>query len=161
LKVTQVPIDSIFPYKGNPRINEGAVDKVAASIREFGFRQPIVVDKKRVIIVGHTRWLAAKKLDLRQVPIHIAAELPPAKVRAYRLADNRTHEESSWDQALLIAELAKLSAADYDLSMTGFDLDEITALLAGGGATPGNRGGRRPGDAGGSAHEARGAHHHG
>lgn len=121
------------PYPGNPRRNEMAVDKVAASIREFGFRQPIVVDENMVVVVGHTRLLAAQSLGLETVPVHIARGLSPAKVRAYRLADNRTNEEAEWDLEKLRAELEGLRSDGIDLSATGFDEDEIAQALAGGG----------------------------
>jgi len=80
-------IDDIRPYERNPRINDQAVDAVAASLAEFGFRQPIVVDEDGVIIAGHTRWKAAKKLGLAKVPVHVATDLTPEQVRAYRIAD--------------------------------------------------------------------------
>src|SRR5207248_6658570 len=115
----------------NPRqIPQTAVDKVAVSIQEFGFRQPIVVDQNRVIIVGHVRLLAARKLELTKVPVHVATELTPAQVNAYRLADNRTNEEASWDMEALALELAELKLDDFDLDLTGFNLDEIQELLA-------------------------------
>ena len=82
------PIDQVKPYPGNPRQNDEAVDAVAASLKEFGFRQPIVVDADGVIIVGHTRYKAAQKLGLKQVPVHVATDLTPAQVKAYRIADN-------------------------------------------------------------------------
>jgi ParB-like chromosome segregation protein Spo0J len=98
LVVVQWPIENLKPYKDNCRkIPQPAVDKVAVSIEAYGMRQPIVVDKDGVIICGHTRLLAAKKLGLTQVPVHVAANLTPAQVRAYRLMDNRSHEESDWD----------------------------------------------------------------
>jgi len=84
--------DSITPYEKNPRLNDDAVDAVAASIREFGFRQPVVVDAEGVIICGHTRWKAAKKLQLAKVPVHVATDLSPEQVKAYRIADNKTAE---------------------------------------------------------------------
>ena len=95
------PIDKVIPYARNSRkIPERAVDKVGASIREFGFRVPIVVDKDGVIICGHARQLAAKKLGLKRVPVHVADNLTPAQVKAYRLMDNRSHEETDWDLEL-------------------------------------------------------------
>lgn len=123
----------IHPYPGNPRKNESAVAKVVSSIRDFGFRQPIVVDEKMVVIVGHTRLLAAKQLGLSTVPVHVARGLSPAKVRAYRLADNRTNEEAEWDFEKLRAELEALRTEGVDLAATGFDDDEIAKALAGGG----------------------------
>src|SRR5688572_27498754 len=91
----------IKPYPGNPRTNDSAVDAVASSLQEFGFRQPIVVDKDGVIVVGHTRWKAAQKLGLKQVPVHVAKELTEAQARAYRIADNKSAELAEWDKELL------------------------------------------------------------
>ena len=95
--VEERPIDSIRPYENNPRVNDPAVDAVAASIRQFGFRQPIVVDEDGVIIVGHTRYKAALKLGWQEVPVHVAVGLTPAQARAYRIADNQTATLSTWD----------------------------------------------------------------
>ena len=125
------PIDGIKPYEANPRINDDAVDAVAASLKEYGFRQPIVIDTDGVIIVGHTRWKAAKKLGLAKVPVHIATDLPPEKVKAYRIADNQTATLAEWDMDLLPIELKDLQQADYDLSLLGFDEDELAHLLDG------------------------------
>jgi len=82
------PIDAIKPYEANPRLNDDAVDAVAASLKEFGFRQPIVIDADDVIIVGHTRWKAAKKLGLAKVPVHVATDLSHEQIKAYRIDDN-------------------------------------------------------------------------
>lgn len=113
------PIKSIRPYEKNPRRNDEAVDAVAASIREFGWQQPIVVDKNGVIIAGHTRYKAAKKLKCDTVPVVVADDLTEDQVKAYRLADNKTGELAEWDTALLGEELAEL--ADFDMSQFGFD----------------------------------------
>jgi DNA modification methylase len=130
LRVTAWPIDKPIPYARNARkISPKAIDKVAASLKEFGFRQPIVVDKEGVIIVGHTRLLAAKQLGLREVPVHVADQLTPAQVKAYRLMDNRSHEETGWDLELLGPELEELKDLDFDLDLTGFDSAEIDSLL--------------------------------
>jgi len=99
------------------------------SIREFGFRQPIVVDENFVVVCGHTRLLAAKELGLKEVPVHVV-DLPPDKVRAYRLLDNRSHEETTWDEDLLGLELLDLKGLGIDLDLTGFGLDEIDTYLA-------------------------------
>ncbi|MGA3028034.1 MAG: DNA modification methylase [Bryobacteraceae bacterium] len=132
LKVCSWPITRPIPYARNSRkIPERAVDKVAASIREFGWRVPIVVDKDGFIICGHTRLLAAKKLGLREVPVHVADNLTPAQVKAYRLMDNRSHEDTQWDLDLLGPELAELRDLDFDLELTGFDGREIDELLSG------------------------------
>src|SRR6202030_584969 len=97
MQVELRPISSIRPYESNPRINDAAVDAVAASIKEFGFRQPIVVDEQSIIIVGHTRYKAALKLGLETVPVHVAVGLTPAQAKAHRIADNQTATMSSWD----------------------------------------------------------------
>jgi hypothetical protein len=91
------PIERPIPYSKNPRVcPQSAIDKVAASIERFGFLQAIVVDSDDIVVVGHTRLLAAKQLGLTQVPVHIAADLSPTQAAAYRIADNRTNEETSW-----------------------------------------------------------------
>src|ERR1700730_15506431 len=130
MKINMVSVEKVFPYKRNPRRNEDAVEKVATSIKEFGFKQPIVVDKDAVIIVGHTRLLAALRLGMKEVPVLVATDLTPAQVKAYRLADNRVHEEAEWDEELLALERGDLSKLGFNLEATGFDADEISALLA-------------------------------
>lgn len=97
MKVEERKIGDIRPYEHNPRRNDPAVDAVAASIREFGFRQPIVVDEAGVIVAGHTRWKAAQKLGLETVPVHVATGLTPAQIKAYRIADNKVAELAEWD----------------------------------------------------------------
>jgi len=104
---------------------------VAASLAEFGFRQPIVVDGDGVIIVGHTRWKAAKKLGLAKVPVHVATDLSPEQIKAYRIADNQTATLAEWDFDLLPVELKDLQGADYDLGLLGFDDKELAKLLDG------------------------------
>lgn len=124
------PIDRPKPYPKNARRwNAAAVDKVAASIREYGFRQPIVVDVHDVIVIGHLRQAAAKSLALAQVPVHVARDLTPPQIRGLRLADNRTNQEASWDEDLLGPELADLDALGFDLGLTGFDVHELDKLL--------------------------------
>lgn len=122
-------ITTIRPYPGNPRMNDEAVDAVAASIKEFGFRQPIVVDEQSVIIVGHTRFLAALKLGMTTVPVHVAVGLSPAQAKAYRIADNQTASIAQWDREKLPIELAELQGMNFDLSLTGFSADELLRLL--------------------------------
>ena len=130
MKIELWPIDKLIPYARNARtINAAAVEKVAASIQEFGWQQPVVVDSDGVIIAGHARLLAARKLELIEVPVHVADTLTPAQVKAYRLMDNRSHQETSWDGSMLAGCLAELQAADTDLALTGFNSDEITAFL--------------------------------
>src|SRR5262245_36559896 len=122
-------LSEINPYDNNPRLNDPAVDAVAASIAAFGFRQPIVVDEDDVIIVGHTRYKAAQQLGLETVPVHVARGLTPAQVKAYRLADNQTARLSDWDYDRLPFELAELQQAGFDLNLTGFSGDELLRLL--------------------------------
>jgi DNA modification methylase len=129
LSVEWWPTERPTPYARNPRVApEEAIAKVAASLTEYGWRQPIVVDFQGVIIAGHTRLLAAKRLGLPQVPIHVATDLSPQQVKAYRLADNRTAEESSWDLELLPLEITELADLGYDLRVLGFDPDELAKL---------------------------------
>jgi DNA modification methylase len=131
LQVSWWPVDKPIPYAKNSRkIPERAIDKVAASIKEFGFRQCIVVDTNNIVICGHTRLLAAKKLGLAQVPVHVADNLTPAQVKAYRLMDNRSHDETSFDLELLGPELEELRGLDFDLGLTGFDQHEIDDFLS-------------------------------
>lgn len=125
------PIEQIKPYPGNPRQNDDAVDAVAASLKEFGFRQPIVVDAQGVIIVGHTRFKAALKLGLKQVPVHVATDLSAEKVRAYRIADNQTASIAEWDYELLPIELAALQEVNYNLDLLGFDQEELQRIMSG------------------------------
>lgn len=103
---------------------------MAASIREFGFRQTIVVDTEGVNIAGHTRLKAAQHLGLAKVPVHVAKDLTPEQVQALRIADNETGELATWDMDLLPLELADLRDAEFDLSVLGFDMSEVEAMLA-------------------------------
>ena len=125
--IVDMPIGQIKPYKKNPRKNEKAVPEVVKSLREFGFRQPLVVDSNMVLIVGHTRLLAAKELGLTNVPVHIASTLTPAQVRAYRIMDNRTSDHAEWEKDTLLQELDDLLVDDgkYDLDFLGFVNDPL------------------------------------
>ena len=125
MKVINTKIEKLIPYARNPRNNQGAVDKVASSIKEFGFRQPIVVDPEYVVVAGHTRLLASQKLGLSEVPVHVAENLTEQQIKAFRLADNRTAEESEWDLELLKLELEEISHP----STTGFDELELAEIL--------------------------------
>ena len=122
-------VTDIRPYDQNPRINESAIDAVAKSLKEFGFRQPIVVDAEGVIVCGHTRWKAATKLGLTVVPVHVATDLSAEQLRAYRIADNQTASLSSWDPELLPVELLGLQEAGFDLALLGFGEEELAGLL--------------------------------
>jgi len=129
LSVEWWPLERPIPYARNARVcPESAIAKVAGSIKEFGFKNPILVDGEGVIIAGHTRLLAAQRLGIKVVPVVVAADLSPAQVKAYRLADNRTAQETSWDYEMLEFEMADLEALDYDVSLTGFDAEELLDL---------------------------------
>ena len=128
MNIQEIEIDKIIPYHNNPRKNLN-VDKVASSITEFGFQQPIVVDKNYVVIVGHTRLQAAKKLNYQKVPVFVA-DLSENKAKAYRIADNRLNEDSSWDYDFLNIEMNILNEGNYDLSQLGFNDEELKNLLA-------------------------------
>src|SRR5205085_7640128 len=124
------PIESIKPYLNNPRQNDAGVDAVADSLKEFGWRQPIVVDEDGVIVVGHTRYKAAQKLGMTEVPVHVAIGLTPAQLQAYRIADNQTGSIAEWDPQLLPAELIELQGDGIDLGTLGFDEDELSRWLS-------------------------------
>jgi DNA modification methylase len=121
MNIQNLNIKDINPYEKNPRNNKNAIDKVAASIKEFGFKQPIVVDKDMTIIVGHTRYKAAEKLGLAEVPVLIANDLSDEQVKAYRLADNKTGEFAEWDIDLLAGELKGLKEFNFDMKPFGFE----------------------------------------
>src|SRR6266852_6809875 len=129
MNVEMRPLSTIRPYDNNPRINDAAVDAVAASIAEFGFNQPIVVDEQGVIIVGHTRYKAALKLGMEKVPVYVAIGLTPEQAKAYRIADNQTAALSRFDEAKLVQELLELQHMDFNLSLTGFGDEELLRLL--------------------------------
>ena len=127
MKIQIIDINKIVPYINNPRKNLN-IDKVASSIKEFGFQQPIVVDKDFTIIVGHTRYEASKKLGLKEVPVQVA-DLNKNQAKAYRIADNRLNENASWDAKLLNLEFNELLAENIDLDILGFSNDELDNLL--------------------------------
>lgn len=112
-------ISELKPYENNPRINDKAVDAVAASIKEFGFKVPIIIDKNNVIVAGHTRLKAAQKLGMTEVPVIVADDLTEEQIKAFRLADNKVGEIAEWDFDLLEQELAGL---DIDMSQFNFDM---------------------------------------
>ena len=131
MQIINMKLSEIHPYEKNPRFNDDAVEVVANSIKEFGFRSPIVVDKDHVIICGHTRFKAAQSLGLDEVPVVIAADLTPEQVQAYRIADNKTGEIAEWNYELLPLEIKELQEANFDLSLLGFDTEELDKLLNG------------------------------
>lgn len=125
------PIDRVLPYPGNPRLNDSAVEAVAASLREYGWRQPLVVDEAAVLVVGHTRLKAARRLCITEVPVHVAVGLSPEQIRAYRLADNKSAELAEWNMELLPIELSSLQEIGYDLKLAGFDPEEVAKIMGG------------------------------
>jgi DNA modification methylase len=128
MRVTIWDIGRIKPYANNPRDNDHAVEAVVASIREFGFRQAIVVDETGTIVAGHTRYKAALRLGMKKVPVHVATDLTPAQLKAYRLADNKTAELADWNHDRLVEELRALEQAAFDLDLLGFSADELQDL---------------------------------
>ncbi len=135
MQIEMWDIDRPKDYPANARKwSKRAIEVVAASIREYGWRQPVVVDSAEVIVIGHLRRAAGKSIGLTECPVHVAGELTPEQIRGLRLADNRTNQESLWDEELLAHELQQLAALDFDLSLTGFDPRELEELLT----LPGN-----------------------
>ena len=130
MDVLDLPLEHIIPYACNPRRNEQAIATVAASIHEFGWRQPIVVDEAMVVLAGHTRLEAARKLGFKTAPVHVAKGLTASQARAFRIMDNRSSENAEWDKDLLNLELADLLEADFDLGLTGFTDDELNVLMS-------------------------------
>lgn len=122
MQIVNIEIAKLKPYNNNPRHNENAIEKVAASIKEFGFKVPLVIDNDNVIVCGHTRMKAAQKLGLDVVPCIVADDLTDEQIKAFRLADNKTAEFAEWDMELLEAELAAL---EMDMQAFGFDMDEF------------------------------------
>jgi DNA modification methylase len=128
MEIKQLELKDLIPYANNPRKKQ-AIDKVASSIKEFGWQQPIVVDEEMVIVVGHTRYQAAQKLGLDKVPVQIATGLTDAQIKAYRLLDNRANQDALWDDDMLKIEVQDIDKMDIDLALTGFDEKELDKLL--------------------------------
>ena len=125
MNITEVKIEDITPYHDNPRVNTDAINVVKKSLSEFGFQQPLVLDKDNVIIVGHTRFAAAKELGFENVPCYVADNLSEDKIKAYRIMDNKSAEYASWNYGLLTKEITDLLENDYDLEFTGFTDEEL------------------------------------
>jgi len=126
--IEQKKLDDIKPYEGNPRNSELSLPKVKDSIKNFGFNQPILVDKDNVIITGHTRYKAAKELELKNVPCITVTDLTEQQIKAYRIADNKVGQDSSWDVSLLKAELQKLRLDNFPVTQTGYSDVELENL---------------------------------
>lgn len=120
VEVKEVAVSDLRPYERNPRDNSNGVAKVAASIREFGFKVPIVIDRNNVIVCGHTRYLASKELGIEKVPCIVADDLTPKQIQAFRLADNKVAELSGWDYTKLQQELNEVSPS-FDMLSFGFE----------------------------------------
>lgn len=129
MEIKDVKITDLKPYEKNPRMNDNAVPYVANSIKEFGFKVPIIIDKKNVIVAGHTRYKAAQQLGLETVPCIIADDLTPKQIKAFRLADNKTAEKAEWETEFLSDELKEL--LDVDMGAFGFEdvLDDLEEEL--------------------------------
>lgn len=125
LKIEYIPITEIIPYKNNPRKNDKAVEIVAKSIKEFGFKNPIILDKNNEIVAGHTRLKAAKQLEMSEVPIIWADDLSDEQIKAFRIMDNKSQEYADWDRGLLQEELNILEGEGYDIDLTGFGDGEL------------------------------------
>ena len=123
MKIIEKKLSEIHPYENNPRINDGAVQFVANSIHEFGFKVPIVIDTEGTIVCGHTRYKAAKKLKMDTVPCILADDLTEDQIKAYRLADNRVAEFSEWNVDRLNVEMNEVEQMDIDMTMFGFGYD--------------------------------------
>jgi hypothetical protein len=128
MKIVEKLLTELKPYEKNPRNNANAIEPVAKSIKEFGFRVPIIIDKSNVIIAGHTRYLASQQLGLEKVPCIVANDLSPEKIKAFRLADNKVAEFAQWDFDLLADELEELTAFDFDFDMADFGFVEPDAI---------------------------------
>ena len=124
-QMQQLKLQEIEPYENNPRKNKDAIEIVKASIGEFDFLQPIVVDANKVIVVGHTRYFASQEMGLETVPVIVADHLTPAQAKAYRIMDNKSGEFASWNYGLLTKEIVDLLEADYDPTFTGFTDEEL------------------------------------
>lgn len=124
MKIVEKKLADIRPYDNNPRLNDAAVPAVAESLKKFGWQQPIVIDRKGVIVCGHTRYKAALELGMKTAPCKYADELTDEEITAYRLADNKTAELAEWDADKMTEELAKCSK--FDISAFGFDLSDLT-----------------------------------
>lgn len=129
MKIEMVSVDCIIPYVRNPRKNQSAIAAVKSSLKEYGFQQPLVIDRDNVIVVGHTRFAAALELGMKDVPVKYADGLSPTQIKGYRIMDNRSAQNSEWDMELLNLEIQDLKELDFDLDLTGFNPDELAGII--------------------------------
>ena len=129
MKIVNKNVDELIPYINNPRLNDNAVDAVASSIKNFGFKVPIVIDSGNEIVTGHSRLKAAKKLGLKEVPCIVAEDLTPEQIKAFRLADNKVAEFADWDFKLLESEFNELKDMDLFTGFEDFEIDSFTSNI--------------------------------
>lgn len=128
MEVINKRVEDLVPYEKNPRVNHQAVNEVAKSIREFGFKVPVIVDEDNILVAGHTRVEACKRLGIEEVPAIVADDLNEEQIKAFRIMDNKSAQYAEWDYELLLEEIGDLEELDYDIDLTGFkqvELDEI------------------------------------
>ena len=128
MNIVKIKTEDLIPYVNNPRNNENAVDKVASSIAEFGFKNPIFVDKNNVVVNGHTRLLASKKLGLKEVPVIVIDDLTDTQIKAFRITDNKTSEYATWDKELLRVELDMLEEMNFNLEDVNIDYSDFSGM---------------------------------
>ena len=129
MKIVNKNVNDLIPYVNNPRLNDNAVDAVASSIKNYGFKVPIVIDSGNEIVTGHTRLKAAKKIGLEEVPCIIADDLTPEQIKAFRLADNKVGEFADWDFKLLESEFNELKDTDLFTGFEDFEIDSLTSSI--------------------------------
>ena len=130
MNIIELEINEIIPYKDNPRVNKDAVNVVKNSLSKFGWQQPLVLDKNKEIVVGHTRYYAAHELGMKKIPCLIAEDLSEEKIKAYRIMDNKSSEYASWNYGLLTKEMQDiLDSGGLDLTFTGFSDREIENMI--------------------------------
>ena len=127
MEIVNKKLEELKPYENNPRLNDESVEYVANSIKEFGFKVPIVIDTDNVIVAGHTRYKASQKLGLKEVPCIVADDLTPTQIKAFRLADNKVAEKSDWNFGSLSEELKDLEGLDFDINFLNYL--ELTMIL--------------------------------
>lgn len=128
MEIQKIKVSEIISYDRNPRRNDHVVDKVAAGIREFGFRVPVILKKDKTLIDGHLRLKAAKKLGLEEIPALFATDMNETQIKAFRISINKLAELADWDEDLLSLEFEDLKLANFDLDLTGFNPEDVSAI---------------------------------